>query len=132
MKGQSELSATFLKLVQVGLVIIGALAIFFTFIEYEIFVYQSSAERETYVLGNAILSSNCFTDGTKSLLIQSKLDSFIKDCFMYSGKFIVKSSSYTREIELVPKSAYVTNTTFDAVIKLNTGEIEPAQLEVYV
>jgi hypothetical protein len=32
----------------------------------------------------------------------------------------------------VPKSAYVTNTTFDAAIKLNTGEIEPAQLEVYV
>jgi hypothetical protein len=132
MKGQSELTATFVKLVQVGLVIIGALAIFFTYIEYEIIVYQSSAERESYVLGNALLSSNCLTDGTKGLLIQSKLEFFDKNCFKYPGKFKVTSPSFTKEIELMPKSSYIANATFDASIKLDTGVIEPAKMEVYV
>jgi hypothetical protein len=99
-------------------------------VEYEIFVYQSSVERESYVLGNAILSSNCFTEGTKGLLVQDKLDNFDKSCFMYPGKFKVTSQSYIREIELVPRQAYTTNVTFNAAVKLSTGQIEPAKMEV--
>jgi hypothetical protein len=132
MKGQSELTATFVKLVQIGLVIIGALAIFFTYIEYEIIVYQNNAQRESYVLGNAILSSDCFTDGTKGLLIQNKLDMLNKDCFRYPGKFSVTSDHYNAEIQLMPKATYIGNATFDALIKLNTSVIEPAKVEVYV
>ena len=132
MKGQSELTATFVKLVQIGLVIVGALAIFFTFIEYEIYVYQSSQERETYFFGNALISSNCLTNGMKGFLIQTKIDNFDKSCFMYSGKFKVTSPSYSKEIELVPKASYTSNATFSAVIELNTGQIEPAKLEVFL
>jgi hypothetical protein len=132
MKGQSELTATFVKLVQIGLVIVGALAIFFTFIEYEIFVYENSLEREAYLLGNAVLSSNCFTNGVKGVLVQNKLDNYDISCFNYPGKFKVTSSSYSKEIKLVPKSSYGSGVVFNAVIELETGDIEPAQLEVFL
>ena len=134
MKGQSELTATFVKLVQIGLVIIGALAIFFTYINYEIMVYQSSAERESYVLGNSVLTSSCFTDGIKGLLIQRKLENYDRTCFPYPGKFKVTSTSFQAEIELVQKSSYSTTptATFDALVKLDSGIIEPAKLEVYL
>ena len=130
MKGQSELTATFVKLVQIGLVIVGALAIFFTFVEYEIFVYDNSLERDSYLLGNAVLS--CFTNGEKGVLVQSKLDNFAISCFSYPGKFTVTSASYSKEIELIPKSSYGSGVVFNAVIELESGNIEPAQLEVFL
>ena len=88
MKGQSELTATFIKLIQIGFVILGALAILFTFIEYEINIYTSGRERELYIIANALMSSSCFTDGTKGLFIQSKVDVAVDDsCFKYpAGK----------------------------------------------
>ena len=134
MKGQSELTATFVKLVQIGLVVVGALAIFFTYINYEIMVYQSSVERESYLLGNSLMASNCFTDGTKGLFIQSKLDFLQKNCFLYPGKFKIISASFEGEYELVPKASYSEKptATFDALIKLSSGITEPAKLEVYV
>lgn len=133
MKGQSELTATFVKLLQIGIVIIGALAIFFTYIQYEIDVYQSSIERDTYFLGNALLSSNCLTDGTKGVLIQSKIENFDSSCFVYPGKFKVTSASYSSPvIVLVPKTSYIQDVTFDAVIELGNGQIEPAKLEVFL
>jgi hypothetical protein len=132
MKGQSELTATFVKLVQIGLVIVGALAIFFTFVEYEIFVHENSLERESYLLGNAVLSSNCFTNGVKGVLVQSKLENFVISCFKYPGKFTVTSTSYSKEIELIPKSSYSQSVVFNAVIELESGDIEPAQLEVFL
>lgn len=132
MKGQSELTATFVKLVQIGLVIVGALAIYFTYIQYQIFVYFNALERESYVLGDALLSSNCLTE-EKGIFIQSKLDSFDINCLNYpKGKFKISSSSYLKEIEFQHQESYNINTTFDAVIKLNTGQIEPAKLEVFL
>lgn len=132
MKGQSELTATFVKLIQIGLVIVGALAIFFTYIQYEINVNQNSIERETYYLGNALLSSNCLTDGTKGVLVKSKIENFDKTCFSYPGKFRVTASDFdSGEIVLVSKSSYTQSLSFEAVL-LDDGKVEPAKLEVIV
>ena len=132
MKGQSELTATFVKLVQIGLVIVGALAIFFTYVEYEILVHYSSFDREVYLVGNSLLSSKCLTNGMKGVLIQSKIENFDKNCFVYPGKFIVKTEEYSKEIELKPKPSYSINKTYDAVLLNNAGQIEPAKLIVYL
>jgi len=136
MKGQSELTQTFIKLVQIALVVVGALAIFFTYISYEITVYRNDANREVYILGNALMSSSCLTDGIKGLLTQSKIDSMVADssCFKYPiGKVTISSTFYTPAVTIDLGSADIEEEAeFDILIRLNSGQIEPGEMVVTI
>jgi len=132
MKGQSELTQTFIKLVQIALVIIGALAIFFTYVSYEITLYRNDANREAYVLGNALMSSLCLTDGIKGLLIQSKIDNFDTSCFEYpNGEVTISAGAYSRTIIFGPADIGK-KAEFDILVKLDTGPIEPGTMVVSI
>ena len=61
MKGMEELSEDFLKLLQMALLVVGVLSIFFIFISYNFTVSSNEADREAYVLGDALLSEKCLT-----------------------------------------------------------------------
>jgi len=132
MKGQSELTETFIKLIQVGLVIVGALAIFFTYVSYELTAHTNDARREAYILGNAIMSSDCFTDGVKGLLVQSKINNAVVSCFDYTkGKIQIKSTTVDQTIMF--GSGATPNgieEDFNILIKLNDGSIENGKLKV--
>ena len=73
-----ELPETFLKLIQLALIAIGVLSIFFLFITYNVDVISNQGQREINLLGNTLLSNSCLTDigdgkPIKGLFLQSKL-----------------------------------------------------------
>ena len=79
-----ELTEDFMKLIQIAIIIVGVLAIFFTFIQYNILVTEDKAEREAITFGNYLLKSGCLTyDNTKSLFYEEKLDTIDQSCFNY-------------------------------------------------
>jgi len=134
MKGFSEL---FFRLLQLAFFVGGALAIFFTFLSYNITVYASGAEREAFILGNTLLSSQCLTESdTKGLFSEQKLEDMETDssCLNYpNGNVIVKLLDSSDEWNFVlgtfdkGKEA-----TFSVSVKLNSGEVKPANMVVIV
>lgn len=81
-----KLSEFFSKLLQIALIVVGVLAIFFTYVSYNIIISQSEAEREATILGNSLLSSDCLIySNTKNLFSDEKLDNMVADssCFKY-------------------------------------------------
>ena len=53
-----ELTEDFLKLLQIGFIVTGVLAIFFTYISYDVIVSANQAERNAISLGNSLLDNN--------------------------------------------------------------------------
>jgi transketolase N-terminal domain/subunit len=73
-----DLSENFLKLLQIALTVTGVLAIYFTFVSYNVTVQSNTASREAIILSNYLLSSGCITySETKSLFSEDKLDSMV-------------------------------------------------------
>jgi len=139
MKGQSEFTQTFIKLIQIALVMIGALSIYFTYVSYEITVHSNDANREAYILGNALMSSSCLTDGTKGLLIESKINSLTPNdpakCINYpNGNIEIKWGATTKPIDIGSATAGK-SAEFDILIKLDVtggGAIEEGKMTVSV
>lgn len=138
MKGQFELSETFIKFIQIAILILGTLAVFFTFIEYEIIVAQNSVEREVQVLGNALLSSSCLNDGVKGVFTQTKLDimAISSACLKYSkGRMEVNVVSPPPElssgwvIEFGPYDIGEER-SYDVIVRLNSGDVKAGSMKV--
>lgn len=134
MKGQFELTETFIKFVQIALLIVGAMAIFFTYLEYEIYVHQNNAEKEALILGNSLISSSCLTNGAKGVITESKITAMVADssCFNYpNGKIEIYTMDYSGfwEIEL---GAFDIGeeSEFDVIIVMETNERKPGRLKV--
>lgn len=84
-----ELSEDFLKLLQIAIIVVGVLAIFFTYIQYNILVIEDKAGREAIVLGNYLLKSNCIAyENTKGLFSEEKLNNLDVACLDYDRGFI--------------------------------------------
>ena len=57
-----ELTEDLLKILQLIIAVIGALAIFLIFISYEITVEFNKAERNSFILADAIAGNDCLTE----------------------------------------------------------------------
>jgi hypothetical protein len=125
-----EFTEDFLKLLQIALIVVGLLGVFLTFISYNITVVHSETEREAFVLGNAILSSSCITDGTKGLFIESKLNTVDPSCFKYyQGNIKINYEGLTKEFNL-GGTAKGDTARFNALVKLGSGQIVNAEMVV--
>ena len=133
MKGQSELTSTFIKLVQIALMILGALAIFFTYVTYEITVYRNDVNREAYVLGNALLASPCLNNGIKGIILESKIAG-LDYCFDYpTGEIDIITQSFSRTVVLgaEPLLGGENKAEFDIIVILEgTGQRVPGKMVV--
>jgi hypothetical protein len=132
MRGQSEVTETFLTFIQIALVIIGALAIYFTNINYTIIVHANDLNREANVLGNALMSSDCLTNGEKGLLVQSKIDNFAASCFGYtSGIVEITAGNYVRVLTLGP-AALQGEAELDVLVQMDSlkNQIVPGKMKV--
>lgn len=139
-----ELSEEFVKLMQIGLMVIGLLAIFIIFISYNVNLEHNKSEREAYVLGEYLLGSKCLasTDSSgnaiKSMFNETKLDNIVVDhsCIKYSsGKIEVNLIDLSKNwvFELKNGATYIgKNATFIVSVKTNAGDIKPAQMTVTV
>ena len=133
-----DLTENFLKLIQIALVVVGVLAIYFSYINYNITVDARSAEREALILGNNLLSDDCITYGTKSLFSEDKLNnmllvaSCLKKQYPY-GAFKVELLDLTKKWEVGIGSTNLNGEAkFNVVVRTTTGEIKPALMMVYV
>ena len=75
------MTETFLNLLQIAFIVVGLLAIFLTFVVYNVTIVSDESSRKAFVLGNSIISSNCITDGRKGVFLESKLNTVNKACF---------------------------------------------------
>ena len=128
-----ELTEDFLKLLQIALVVVGVLAIFFSYINYNIIVEAREAEREALILGNSLLSSNCLTySDIKSLFSEDKLinmqsdPSCLKKQYPYGA---VKVEQWQFEIGSFNLGG---EAKFNVAVRKTTGEIKPALMTVKV
>jgi len=132
-----ELTEDFLKLLQIALVVVGVLAIFFSYINYNVIVEARGAEREALILGNSLLSSNCLTySDTKSLFSEDKLinmqydPSCLKKQYPYGAvKIILDSSTWIIDIGSFDLGG---EAKFNVAVRKTTGEIKPALMIVKV
>jgi hypothetical protein len=133
-----ELTEDFLKLLQIAFIVTGVLAIFFTYIQYNILVSRDVAEREAYVFGDYMLSSPClvYSDGMrlKSVFDESRLDSLVSnhDCIRYEN--------YMLEISLLDNSKswkigdiddVTGSASFSVAVRMNS-ETKPAIMKVSI
>jgi hypothetical protein len=134
-----ELTEDFLKLIQIALIVVGALSIFFTYVTYNIIIRSNEAEREALVLGNALLSSDCLIySDTRSLFSQDKLINMGSDpsCLKYPyGSVTVEL------VNAIPPHYWSFKikdpvldgeADFSVAVRLNTGEIKQALMKVKV
>lgn len=133
-----ELTEDFIKLLQLALVITGVLSIFFTYIQYNLFVNQDEAGREAIILGNYIMDNKCLTyQGMKSLFDEAKLDTADATCFNYPyGSFKVEfldvSVTKSWSIMLYDMKRGSSAKFIVSVVMKDTGEVKPARLTVYI
>jgi len=135
-----DLTENFLKLIQIALVVVGALALFFSYINYNITVDARSAEREALILGNALLSSDCLTySDTKSLFSEDKLinmqtdSSCLKKQYPYGNvKVELQDSTAKWQIDIGPTNLGGESKFNVAVRNATSGIIKPALMTVYV
>jgi len=136
-----ELTEDFLKIIQIVIAIIGVLAIFLIFIQYEITVSYSEAERQSTLFGDALMGSKCLADEDlneniiKGLFLEDKLNSLSSDpaCLknIYNnGKIEISSTkSWTIELGSTPNNV---KSEFSIAIKLSNGEVVPGRMVVTV
>jgi hypothetical protein len=134
-----DLSENFLKLIQLAIIVVGCLAIFFTYINYNITVETSSSGREAVVFGYSMLSSECLTySNTQSLFEENKLASMQADssCLkkVYPYGYIEvnlqdMSEKWQIEIGGLGTSA---ETTYNVAVRLDSGEVKPAFMVVKI
>jgi len=130
-----ELTEDFLKLLQIAFIVTGVLAIFFTYVQYNIFVTQNRAEREAIILGNFLLSSEYLTySNTKSLFSEEKLESIDPSSFNYPYGSVkvglledIGIGPWEFEIETSDLGG---KADFTVAVKLKTGEIKIASMSV--
>ncbi|MEM3609832.1 MAG: hypothetical protein QW076_02915 [Candidatus Anstonellales archaeon] len=138
MKGQMEITEDFLKLIQIAIIVVGVLAIFFEYVNYNVIVNKNEAAREALVLGNALLTSNCLTySNTPSLFSEEKLNTMSSDssCFKYAyGNVTVILLNDSKQWSFVINDTNILNgiEKFYVAVKLNTGEVKQAIMVVEV
>jgi hypothetical protein len=138
-----ELSDDFINLVQLGLLIVGVLAIFFIFISYNFNITSNDANREAYTLGDALLSNEYLADENngklvKALFLESKLDSLVPTDINYpNGKVDItlldcgSSPTCHWSITLGPYGKGG-QAFFHVAIKMNSGEVKMAIMTVNI
>jgi len=134
-----DMSENLLTLIQIALVVIGVLGLYFSFIGYNITVQARDVEREAMIIGNFLLSSSCLTySDTKSLFDETKLDNMKADssCLQQQHLFGVvivnlDGSSKNWPIEITP---IVTGKTADFIVavRMNSGETRIATMVVKI
>jgi len=134
-----EITEDFLKLIQIAFIVTGVLAIFFTYIQYNIFVSQDRAEREAVILGNSLLSDDCLTySNTRGLFSEEKIENANPSCFNYPyGSVTIE---LLEDIGIEPWNFEVgedvklhgESEIFVAVKLKTTGEIKAAKMMVEV
>lgn len=134
-----EFTEDFLKLVQIALVVVGALSIFFTYVSYNILIKTNEANREATLLGNILLASDCLTyQNNVGLFEESKLIAMSANssCLKYPyGSVsidlvdVIPSQNWDFEV-----NAPVLNgeENFYISVKLNDGKVEKALMVVKV
>ena len=140
-----DLSELLTKIMQLSLMVVGILIIFFMYISYNVNISNEDLVRQAHVLGDYLLSSRCLTemDGNnviKSLFSETKLDNIVIDhsCINYeNGNITIKVlncvSPPTCEwnFELKAGATYANkNATFIVAIKRTDGSIVPANVTV--
>lgn len=73
-----DLSEDLIKLIQIGILVVGTLALYFSYINYNISVETGEAQREAIIMGNSLLSSNCL-GSTRSVFDEDNLASAQSD-----------------------------------------------------
>ena len=134
-----DLTENFLKLLEIALIVVGVLAMFFSFVSYNINIQDNSAEKNAIVIGNFLLSSDCLTySGTKSLFSEEKLDNMKTNpsCLQMQYLFGVAdvklqdlSKSWPIEISSPSIGKMV---DFSVVVRMNSGESKPATMVVRI
>jgi hypothetical protein len=130
-----ELTEDFVKLMEIAIVVVGTLSVFFTYLEYNITVTQDAAGRESVILGNYILDNKCLTyEGAKGLFDSSKFDSVSASCFNYPyGSFTIELWDESEEWGFVIASSDAGGeAAFTVAVRMSDGEVKPATLEVKV
>ena len=138
-----ELSEDFLKLLQLAILVVGVLAIFFIFISYNFTVVSNEAQREAYLLGDALLSDACLAHVSdnkpvKALFTENKLDALEADpsCINYpNGKvdiLILDCGGLPNcdwSIEIGPHGIDE-QAIFHTAVRLNSGDVKLARMTV--
>lgn len=134
-----ELTEDFLKLLQIALIVVGVLAIYFSYVTYNVTVDARTAERDSLEIGNSLLSSSCLTYlDTNGLFSEEKLDSIQSDSSCLERVY----SNFSAEVDLqgsVTKWQFSVGTpgssgttTLSVAVKMSSGEVKPASLVVKV
>ena len=134
-----DLTENFLKLLQIAVIVVGVLALYFTYIGYNVKVEARTGERSAVVLGNFLLSSNCLTYGdTTSLFSEDKINnmmvdsSCIKNSYPY-GSVNINIIKSTKKWTFNLGTANVGGEAeFDVAVKMSSGEVNLAQMVVDV
>lgn len=140
-----ELTENFLKLLQIAFIVIGLLTIFLIFIQYSVTVIHNEAKREAYVLGDALLASECLAltnngNVVKALFSKEKLD------IIESDSSCIKYPNVKVDIELINCGTHPNcgwsfelngpykgeDANFILAIKMNDNSIEPARMVVTI
>jgi hypothetical protein len=140
-----ELSDDFIKLVQMGLLVVGVLSIFFIFISYNFNVLSNDAEREAYTLGDALLSDvNLAYMGNgipvKALFLESKLNAVEADSTVIkypNGKIdiVLLECSGNPNCDwsiVIGPSSKGAQAFFYVAIRMNSGNIKMASMTVNI
>jgi hypothetical protein len=141
-----DLSELLIKIMQLGLMVIGILIIFFMFISYNVNISNEDLERQAYVLGDYLLSSRCLTEidssnnVIKSLFLETKINAVKNDpsCINYeNGNISIKilncvpPSTCDWNFDLQPEATYQNkNAQFIVAVKRTDGSVVPANMTV--
>jgi hypothetical protein len=128
-----ELTEDFLKLLQIAFIVTGVLAIFFTYIQYNIFVNQDKAQREAIIFGNYLLTSDCLTyENTKGLFSEGNLDTAYPACFNYNqGKITVELLDGTDSWEYeITEPSMGGEANFIVSVRLTNSNVKAAKMTV--
>ena len=135
-----ELTEDFLKLLQIAIVVVGVLALYFSYIGYNVTVESRTAERDALIIGNSLLSSDCLTYlGTKSLFSEDKLVNVQSDpsCLQRNypnGTIKVQLQDLSSKWQFtIGPSNLGGETKLSVAVKMSgTGEVKPANMVVKV
>lgn len=134
-----DLTENFLKLLQLALIVVGVLAIYFSFISYNITIQERSVERDVMILGNFLLSNDCLTySDTKSLFDEDKLidKTNTEDCLRQQYLFGLVDVELQDESEkwLIEITTPTTGKKeeFNVVVRMNSGESKSAIMVVKI
>lgn len=134
-----ELSEDFVKLLQIVVSIIGILALFLIFVQYQVTVIDDDLQKRATLLGDALLGSTCLTDidlngnAIKSLFLESKLNglSSDKNCLtkIYDEGSVRITAGQTAWSFLLGTYS-IGEADFAVAIKLQTGEVVSGTMKV--